>query len=543
MLMGGAYVGVTEGFLTEGWSAAILASLIVAHPLTAILALSLIHGEHLPRRRPAGLLLLIPVPFLLLLAAGSGWSRADLYAPSPLGAFLAICLASAVAETVYVRMTSPLLATDAFWINAGLVALLVAGPIYSFELEALNFTEAAGSNVAAPFALLALALAAFHSEPFPAAYPRHGRRWSGEASVGEGLAFVFDETKPKYASAISRLEASKGRPVLVLSRSAEPPRLTEGRPLEVSLIPDRHAGLRTLGTAAEFLMRRPGGLVVLEGFADVVAIAGWPRASDLLLRLRQLVADSDGTLLVSTSRLTEGERDELRSLKLPWWVLPDPGAEAEAILVRHFGTGAGRLLDGFAHAHALRREDLSTVHVEALVHFLHRALGDLGRGTGDARAVEGLRAQVEQAARDLRSFAGRHPAELSAGGWPSQEDPRPEEQLLVRASEYWKGKEMEELFAAAQGLAERGSLHELARAVFVEHLGDAGESVFRSEIAKLGKRPEDLLARDLARLADRAAVDLSVMADVVDLAPEKDRIRRQIESLRRGLASLAGDDA
>ena len=98
---------------------------------------------------------------------------------------------------------------------------------------------------------------------------------------------------------------------------------------------------------------------------------------------------------------------------------------------------------------------------------------------------------------------------------------------------------MEELFAAADSLSEPEPLFERARTVFVEQLGDAGEGVLRTQLARLGKKPEDLSKGDLVRIADRAAVDLSSLADVVDLPQEKDRIHRQIESIRQKLVLIA----
>ncbi len=94
---------------------------------------------------------------------------------------------------------------------------------------------------------------------------------------------------------------------------------------------------------------------------------------------------------------------------------------------------------------------------------------------------------------------------------------------------------MEELFAAADAVVEREPLFEKARAVYVEQLGDAGESVLRSQLDRLGKRPEDLRKADLVRIADRASVDLGALADVVDVPQERARIRKQIDSIRQRL--------
>jgi len=98
---------------------------------------------------------------------------------------------------------------------------------------------------------------------------------------------------------------------------------------------------------------------------------------------------------------------------------------------------------------------------------------------------------------------------------------------------------MEELFAAADALSEPEPLFERARTVFVDQLGEAGEGVLRTQLARLGKKPEDLSKADLVRIADRAAVDLGSLADVVDLPQEKDRIHRQIESIRKNLVLIA----
>jgi len=153
------------------------------------------------------------------------------------------------------------------------------------------------------------------------------------------------------------------------------------------------------------------------------------------------------------------------------------------------------------------------------------------------------RAQTRVAAESLRAFAVRTPEDLSRGEWPTKHVGIADRDLVVTATDYWKGKEMDELFAAVKDLPEKEPLFERARSVFVEQLGDAGEGVLRSELAKLGRKPEELRPEDVARLADRAAVDLSAMADVVDLPQEKVRIRSQIDAIRRRLEAIAGDQS
>jgi len=543
ILMGAAYVGSAEGLLAPSWHLAVLAALVLAHPLTAILVLSLIHGETLPRRRPASLLLLLPVPLIAALAPVDGWRLETAYELNLLGAFLVLCLAIALAETIHVRITSVLFQTESFWLSLGVVALIVAGPVYSYELGTLGVSAAVGLNVTTPVVLAAFALVTFHAEPFPTPFRGHRRRWSGASSVGGGLVFVFEEARPKYAIITARSEARRGRPVLILSRSGGKAGHPEDRPLTSMIEPTARAALRTVATASEFLVRDPGGIVVVRDLADIAALSGWPRTREMVARLAPMCRETNSTVILCTSRLSASEKEGLRSLRYPWWPLPDPADEIEAILARSFGPGAGRLLAAFCRGHALRRGDLTTDHIDAIASFLDEAVGDLAGTAGDAKAAQSLREQVASAVSALCAFRARNPASLAGGDWPSREAGATDQDLIVTAGEYWKGKETEELFASADALGARDPLYDRARSIFVEHLGNAGEGVLRLEIARLGKTPEELTSADIVRLADRASVDLAAMAEVIDLPRERQRLSDELESVRKRLLAIAGDDA
>jgi hypothetical protein len=186
--------------------------------------------------------------------------------------------------------------------------------------------------------------------------------------------------------------------------------------------------------------------------------------------------------------------------------------------------------------------DLSMDHVPALISFLDHTMADL-TGAVEGSGGHGLRVQVEAASSVLRSYAAQDASEVARGRWASRRAPDAPRDLLVTAADYWKGKEMEELFAAADAVSEREPLYERARAVFVEELGDAGEGVLRTQIARLGKKPEDLEKGDIVRIADRASVDLAALADVVDLPKERDRLERQIDEIRHRLERLMREDA
>lgn len=538
LALGAAFVGTNEGVLAALRDDVALGIVLLAHALTAILVLGLIHGETLPRRRSAAFLLLVPVPLLAYLAPIEGWTAATAYEGNALGGFLVLCLGIALAETIYARYSSRLLAAHSFWLGVGVVALIVAGPVYAYELEFLGEAPLAGANLASPIALACFALVAVQADPFSIApRPSKGRTKSGALPPSD--AIVFEEVRPKYALRTAHEESSGGRATLILGRSAPPMTATGTR--FATVLPGRHASLKALTTASEFLASSPGGLVVVEDLANLSALSEWPPTIETVVRLRHVARGTESTVIFSTSRLTDPERRALRDLRFTWWTLPDPAREIEAILAQSFGDGAARLLASFGRAHGLRREELTTDHVPALLDFLTRALAELS-GVVAGTAGHGLRTQLEAAASGLRSFAALSAEELARGKWPSRLSSEAHPDLLVTAADYWKGKEMEELFAAADTFGEREPLFERARAVFVEQFGDAGESLLRTQLADLGKKPEDLDPSDLVRIADRASIDLGSLAAVVDIPQEKARIQKQIDSIRQRLELIVEEE-
>jgi len=531
LVLGAAYVGTNEHVIGSLDATVVLGIMLLADALTAILVLSLIHGETLTRQRSIAFLLLVPVPGLTALAQVAGWTPATAYDGNAVGGFLVVCIGIALAESIYARTTSRLLGTQAFWLILGIVSLIIAGPVYSYEVDVLRGTTLAGANIASPIALACFALVALQADPFPiSSRPARGR--TGPGRIPSGDAIAFEETRPKYAVHAARGESADGRATLVIGRT--PPASTPSGAAHATIPSSRNAAVQALATASEFLGSTRGGLVVLEGLADLAVLSEWAPTLEMVVRLRHVSRSTGSTVVLSTSRLTSSERRSLGDLQLSWWTLPDPAQEIEAILAQSFGGGGPRLLAAFCRSHGLRREDLTTDHMPAFIAFLQEAFAELS-GVVAGTAGHGLQTQLEAAASVLRAFADQGATEVARGKWPSRTSSQTETELLVTAAEYWKGKEMEELFAAADQLSEREPLFEKAKAVFVEQLGDAGESLLRAQLARLGKRPEDLNRADLARIADRASIDLGSLSDVVDIPEEKDRIRKQIESIRQRL--------
>ena len=538
LALGAGFVGTNERVLAALRDDVALGIVLLAHALTAILVLGLIHGETFPRRKSVAFLLLVPVPLLAYLAPIEGWTAATAYEGNVLGGFLVLCLGVALAEAIYARYSSRLLGPHSFWLSVGVVALIVAGPVYAYELEFLGDASLAGANLASPIALACFALVAVQSDPFSIG-PRRAKRETKAGTLPASDAIVFEEIRPKYALRTAHEESSSGRATLILGRHA--PSMASGGAGFAGLLPGRHASLRALTTASEFLATSRGGLVVVEDLADLSALSEWPPTIEAVVRLRHVARGTGSTVVFSTSRLTDAERRALRDLRFTWWSLPDPALEIEAILAQSFGNGAARLLASFGRAHGLRPEELTTEHVPALEDFLTRALAELS-GVVAGTAGHGLRTQLEAAASGLRSFAAQGAEDVARGKWPSRLSSESHPDLLVTAAEYWKGKEMEELFAAADTVGEREPLFERARAVFVEQLGDAGESLLRTQLTHIGKKPEDLDRSDLVQIADRASIDLGSLAAIVDIPQEKARIQKQIDSIRERLELIVEEE-
>ncbi len=539
VLNGAASIGVDAGILPSAWQSAVFGTLLLTYPLTAILVLGLIHGESLPRRKPVIFLLLAGVPAFLLVTPPSLWTAAYAYDLNLLGAFLGTCLAIALAETIFQQMTSALHAGDAQWLMFGVLVLIIGGPVYTIEFIALGLPITAGSNLVAPVALVLFARVALRTAPYRAPVRRGPHRKPGVTELEAGRTVVFDERRPTYAIDSLRREASAGRPALLVARGSAPADAADTSVAVARIGPDRPAASRVLATASEFLARFPGGIVALADLGDVSWMAGWKPTREMIVSLRGVARGTRGTLLLASRCLVREELEDLQAMKLVWWTLPDPAAEIESVLARSFGPGANPLLLAFTRGHGLRAQELTLDDVPALADFLGSAVGGQDAAVADPAALGALREQASRAASDLRAFASRRPDDLASGDWPSRSHTAAEPDLVVRGDAYWEGRDLAPV-APPVAPADRRPLSERALAVFVDCLGPAGEGVFRSEVAKLGRRPQELRAQDVARLADRAAVDLSAMADVVDVPQEKARIQDQIESIRRRLDAIAG---
>src|SRR5439155_14821407 len=130
-----------------------------------------------------------------------------------------------------------------------------------------------------------------------------------------------------------------------------------------AVLPARHASLRALTTASEFLAGSRGGLAVVEVLADLSALSEWPPTIEAVVRLRHVARRTGSTVIFSTSRLTDAERRALRDLRFTRRSLPDPAREIESILAQSLGSGGVRRVASFRRTHGPRQGELITDRV------------------------------------------------------------------------------------------------------------------------------------------------------------------------------------
>lgn len=542
---GGILVGIESGFLSHpAWLDALRGAYAIAHVLVPAFVFAFAYGKDLPRGRSATIALGLLLPIAAAVPPGASWTARLGYQLNPYGLYLVACLVIAFLAAIIIWLRSPLLGAEGFWLIAGTFALLDTGPIFAYQLGFTGFPDPGLSSLGSPVALGVFAVALLHANPLPMGFPsRRKRAWI--TSIARGRIFVLDERRPKYVEQLVRREAASGRPVLVLERDrpASPP--GTGRVAHARIEGAGRAALRTWMTIRENLAREEGGAVVVKDLAAISALSGWSRTVELVRQIEWSCHRFRMTAVFCTSRLKESERNDLRRLQTHWWVLPDPSDEVAAILSHYLGSAADPLLDEFAASHGLSRHTLTLTHIPALGAFLQRKLGELTSTVADRQGAERLKGELTLVLHSLALFGNRGAAEIATGRWPSRALPRRSPAQLVTARDYWQGKAPEPP-AATPGPAvlpapSHVSLYDQARSLFVEHLGPAGESLLKIELSTLDGSPRFVSRSDVARLSDRAAVDLGIIADTIDLDGPRAWLRERVQSLCRNLQVVGGE--
>ncbi len=537
--MTSAFAGIGLGGLGPEWGPVALWTFVLGHPLAALFLLLAIHGEDLLRRHPYVFLLLAPAPVLAAFAPPSGYDLANVYATPPLNWYLVLALALPLGEAVAAWLRSVARRSELFVLLAGAVVLVLTGPVYGFELQAVGLDGLAGSNPGTPVAAALFALALTFANPLPVRAVLKGA--ARDPHFPQGRVLVADEARPKGTSHFVALAIAEGRPALevVRARSGTPPPATGARGV-AALAPSRWPASVVLSTASEFLARHPGGLVYLRDLAYVASLEGLPAAKDVLLALRRTVHGTDATVVASLALLTPAERREIIALPGVAPVrLPDPAAEFEAVLATSLGGGGAQLLKSFAARARRRAEDLTYEDLPAIQGFLGTALRELARAPGDEPVIRGWRKTLDRVNLDLDRFARRSLRETAAAPWPSEARGRTSGEFVVRASEYWKGREIDEVLQVVAQHAERERFGERVRTAFVQVLGRTGDHLFESEIRKLGKTAADLAPGDVARLAEAAETAIASLGSALDVPAGRADLEERGKKLRSLLSVIA----
>ena len=530
-----AHLGTSEGLLPPAWGAVTLWTYSAAHALVPMfVACSVGYRPAALRLVSLGLLAIFPVA--VLLAPADSWMLRLGFQANPLGIYLATCLVVAFILSLLVWVKSPLFGREAFWLIAGTFVLLDAGPLFAYELDLTGFRDPGPANLAAPFALAAFALVSFRIRPLPVTFSRHRKRlWI--STLPQAGFIAFDEKRPKYVDHVARAEAATGRPVLVLDRGLGAGVPSLGPMARAEIVPTPSSVLRAETTVSEFLAREPRGLVVVKDLASLATLAGWRRTLEFVQRIGSLGGSVRSTVLLSTSCLVNSEKDDLRRLPMTWWVLPDPAEEIDAILAQMLGPSGRTLFDNFLRGQGLTPRTFGLEHIQALAHFVEGAFHEFASAIVNRPGADGLSVEASTIVQALRVVLARRPAELAARSRPRKGTPEPTHDFLVTADEYWRTRDTEPRGGPA---FQDDSLYDRVRSVFIEHLGQPGERLLETELAKLGRRRNTFGPWDMSRLSDRAAVDLGVLANAIDFEDGRERLKAHVESLRRGLLALSG---
>ena len=535
----GAFVGVELGALGGAWAGVALWTFVLSHPLGAALVLAAIHGEGLFRRHPYVLLVFAPVPFLAAFAPPVGYRLADAYATAPLNWYLVLCLALPLGEAAAAWHRYPARKSELFLLLAGAVVLVLTGPVYGFELQGLGLAEGAGSNPGAPIAAGLFAAALTLANPLPMRRVPAGP--GADPNFPAGRLLLVDEIRPKASAHYVGLAVYNGRPSLKIVRgSSGPPPVGHDALAVAALRPTASAVSVLLATASEFLARHPSGLVYVRDLSYIVALAGAESMREGLTSLQRIVTGTGGSVVTSLALLTPAERRDAMALPGVAAVrLPDPAVEFEAILRASVGGAAAQLLKSFAAREHRRPEDLAYEDLPDLERFLGTALAELARAPGDDPVITGWRKTLDHVNLDLDRFARRSLPETAARPWPSAVRATTGEDLLVRASDYWKGRELEEMLRVVTQPSVGERFAERVRAAFVQALGRTGEHIFESELRRIGKGPKDLSPDDMPRLAEGAAAAIASLGSAVDLPQGRADLEERGRRLRTMLAGIA----
>ena len=201
---------------------------------------------------------------------------------------------------------------------------------------------------------------------------------------------------------------------------------------------------------------------------------------------------------------------------------------------------AGRVINGYARWEGKRGEDITPADVPGIVYYMKRTLAELVRIPGEPPLIEGWRKEVDRISQDLHRFAHLMPNVLprSRKRTASSAD---DDNLVVKASDYWKGREPGEADRAGSVQAPRLPLGDQLRQAFLESLGPAGFLLYDLAVERIQKTSETLSPRDVRAIADIAKGTATELVAVIDSSTGRSDLEFRTRTLRERLIELSGE--
>ncbi|HYS72088.1 MAG TPA: hypothetical protein VEM95_06660, partial [Thermoplasmata archaeon] len=445
--------------------------------------------------------------------------------------YLVLCLGVALAESLATWQGPSGRRPAAFPIVLGVVALIITGPIYGFELVVLGVTSFTGTNLATPVAgaLFAFAMLRTNPLPFRGRVPEGGRRVPWTVPGG---TYLVEETRSKYAESLFLAAAYETHALGILSD----PETASFTGIEtVRLPPGPQCPSVLAATVAEFTERHPSGAVLVDDASYAVTNGGLRETVREVGRVAA-ARPPGARLIVSLSKLTDVEREAFREIPGTHLTPPDVDVELAAILDAHLGAAGDQLMRA-AIARGKRVEDLSIPDVPHVRDYLLASIADL-RGPSDDATQSGWRRICEGLASDLEALWRTPPMEPPPARTIAKESEG--DSFLVRAAEV--------LVSPTGGAADeppsrsRLPLGGAVRDAFLDSLGPAGDSVYRQVLARLRKEPEALGPDDLPRIMKLAQDAVRDLFGAIDVDDAKRDLAARTQRLRAQLKGLAGGD-
>ncbi|TLZ51515.1 MAG: hypothetical protein E6K18_04715 [Methanobacteriota archaeon] len=536
---GAVGLGYEEHVLNPAWGAVGFAAVSLGYASVVLFVVLFVHEGRGRQRTVFSVAVL--VPGLVLAAVGGlfSWSPADTFQPSTdlghvaVNAYLVLCLGVALAESFIAWRRFPARQPETFPLILGIVSLVIAGPIYGFELVVLGITSYTGANLAAPLAgaLFIAAMSVGNPLRFRGRVPEGARRVPWAVAPG---AYLIDEPRPKYAEALFLAGAHETPALAIVSDSESSVPDLAGVEM-VRLPPGRKCAATMAATSSEFLARNPNGSVLVDDFSYVVANSGLDAAGGALSRAASGVP-AEGTLVVSLSKLTNGEREALLRVRAIRLAPPPVESRLTTILQAHVGASTDPLARA-ALARGKRIEDLTIPDLPHVRDYMLASLADM-RSPADDAAQSGWRRVSEGLAADLETLWRTPPTETDLASSPPATLPEGDVPL-IRAAEVLGASAIPQ--PAPEVPAASVALGAAIRDAFLGSLGPAGEAVYRRVLGRLRKDAAALGPDDLpkvSKLADEAVADLFSAIDVEaakkDLNERTRRLHAQLNGLARG---------